>query len=347
MNKIFNDYINAVKTKPPQKGTPEPEAIAVTLREIVAAEGVDVYRDVEKLSAALKAKDVDPAESKQIELAACGSSLTRYLEQLGNGFTAIDINNILRTTEKAGLSPKAARRTVSNILYSLNVPQSLKEVSLKMEDKELGEKGIYIPREAYENELKEISDLLAQKKKPSDEQLLFLNQLMEAGVPEAYRLSGKIYLDGGFVPQDSIKAANLLQYAAEHGDAESYGLLGDYFYEHDNDGLAYELYTRPGAMALGESRWKKMRNLEKSKRFIKMQFLMMALLVILMEIFLFLFSSSVLTGGHFLAAILCTVVNGLVLAGVFYVHWKDPYQDLRSFSLPFLITFFIYAFILL
>ena len=100
-------------------------------------------------------------------------------------------------------------------------------------------------------------------------------------------------------------------------------------------------------MALTEKRWDRFRNLHKVKRFNNIQVLLLFLLTALIELFMFFFHTSIITGGHMVACIICSVINCLVMIGILIVHFKNPYQDMRSFSLPLLIVFFIFAQILI
>ena len=83
------------------------------------------------------------------------------------------------------------------------------------------------------------------------------------------------------------------------------------------------------------------------KRFTRVQVLLMTALCLFLELFLFVFQKTALTGTHIIPLIIGTVLNAVILAGVYYIHWKDPYQDLRNFALPFLGVFVLFTLILL
>lgn len=342
MSDIVNDYKNATEVITRKVITENPGVMAAALKDIVAKEGADIYRDVDKLSAMMKERKLQPAYIKQVELAVCASSLVRYLEQLATGLSAIDINNIILTAEGAGLSSVTARRIVADILYSLNVPQLAQELSVGG-GKDISEMSkIYIPPLAYNSRLSNFMSIIDGGGTLEQEQVTELTGFMKAGIPGAFTLMGRLYLIGRGVPQDEEKALKLLGHAAELGDGAAYGYLGDYYYNKNNE-TAHQLYSRPGALALGEDRWRKFRNLEKCKKFHRAQAIAFGVLFVLLEVFMFMFRSSILTGSHPVALILCTLLNLAAVGATVFVHMKNPFQDLRNYSLPMLCSFFIFG----
>lgn len=342
MSDIVNDYKNATNVITQKVITENPSVMATALKDIVVKEGAVIYRDVEKLSDLMKEKNLQPAYIKQVELVVCASSLVRYLEQLATGLSAIDINNIILTAEGAGLSSLAARRIVADILYSLNVPQLSQDLS-NVDVKDISEiSKIYIPPQAYNSRLSDFVSITDGGGMLEQEQVSELLGFMKAGIPGAYTLMGRLYLIGKGVPADEKKALELLRHAAAAGDSAAYGYLGDYYYNKNNE-TAHELYSRPGALALGEERWKKFRNLEKCKKFHRAQVISFALLFVLLEAFMFIFRNSVLTGTHPVALILCTLLNLATVGGTVFIHIKNAFQDLRNYSLPMLCSFFIFG----
>ncbi len=320
--------------------------VATTLKGIVASKGVEIYRDIPELSEQLKAQGIRDSSIKQVELVLYGSSLTRYLDQLSDGLSAVDVNNIILTAERAGLSAKAARKTVSDILYSLNVPQLAHDLSsVELTEQAMGGT-IYIPPAAYAGRIGKLQTKVKNGQELTKEEFSELDAFALAGIPVAHTLLGQIYLEGLGVPQDESTALEHLKCAASHGDAEAYGLLADYNYGKDNM-KAFQLYSRPGAMALDEERWERFRNLNRVKRHHNIQALLLVALTLFAELFMFVFSSSVITGEHMVACIVCSVINFLIAIGSVMVHIKNPYQDLRNLSLPLLVTFFIFAQILI
>ncbi len=346
MHELINDYKTAVKTFTCETPSATPSALAVALKGIVSAEGVDVYSDPSKLAAQLQSKGIEACQIKQVELAVWASAFVRYLDQLSSGLSAIDINNIILSVEEAGLSASVSRNVVSDILFSLNVPQIAQEVSLKPgeADPELAQ--LYIPPREYSAALEEIKRCVFNGQKLTEKQFSTLNSFLGARIPDAYTVMGMVYYTGLEVTQSDEKALEHWQYAASHGSAEAYGLLGDYYYNRDNM-QAYRLYSRPGALALNEKRWDKFRNLLKTKKFHLKQLVILAALFVLTTVFMFVFKNSAITGGHTAAAIVCTIINALILAGSVFIHIKDPYQDLRHFSLPMMLMFLIFALILI
>lgn len=346
MRELTRDYKLAAAILTRKVVQDDPGVVATTLKSIVVSEGAGIYRDIPKLADLMKAHGIRDSVIKQVELVLYGSSIVRYLDQLSSGLSAIDINNIVLTAESAGLSSRVARKTVSDILYSLNVPQLSQDMSAVELAEQVNGGAVYIPPVAYESRMDELQTKLRNGQELTGDEFSELNAFSQAGIPAANTLLGQIYLEGLGVPADEDTALEYLKNAAAHGDAEAYGLLGDHYYGRDNL-KAFGLYSRPGAMALNEKRWGHFRNLHKVKRFNNIQALLLVVLTVVVELFMFLFNSSVITGGHMIACIVCSVIDCLIVLGIMVIHFKDPYQDLRGLSLPLLIVFFIYAQILI
>lgn len=342
MNNILTDYANAAETILESHTPADPGTLAQALKAVVNQHGPNIYRTPEQLCAALTQIKLEPVLIKQVELAVCGSSVTRYLEHLNNGLSGIDINNIILTMEASGLAPKTARQLTADILYSLNVPQTAEDLTDAPADQCAS---LYIPPKFYQETLQELTAIVNEGKVLDGDQFTQLNRFIEAGIPEACTLMGRLMLQGQGLPKNEEQALSYLEIAASHGDSEANGLLGDYYYTRSNK-KAHKLYCRPGAMALNEKRWSNFRNMETTKRFCRSQFIFLGILLLVIEVFMFALQASPISGGHLLAAILLSVVNLLVAGAVCFLHMRDPYQDLRFFSLPFLVTFFIYALIL-
>ncbi len=346
MEELTRDYKLAAEILMKKIAQEKPGIVATTLKSIVAAKGANAYGDIPKLAEELKAKGIGDSAIKQVELVLYGSSLVRYLDQLKNGLSAIDINNIILTAENAGLSPEAARKTVFDILYSLNVPQLPQGLSAVKSGERESEGALYIPPVVYESRIRALRMKVREGDDLTESDFSELNAFAQAGIPAAHTLLGQIYLEGRGVFVDEDRALENLRYAAAHGDAEAYGLLGDYYYGKDNK-RAFEIYSMPGAMALNEKRKSRFFNLHKVKRYNHKQALLLVVLAAVIELFMLLFNTSVITGGHMTAFIVCSIINFLTVIGIFVVHLKNPYQDLRNLSLPFLIVFFIFAQILI
>lgn len=339
---LLNDYRIVAQAINRGINQEPPGIVAATLKRIVAEKGPDVYRNVPQLVDQLQGTNIRDCAIKQVELVLYGSSLVRYLDRLNSGLSAIDINNIVLTAEQAGLSSKAARKTVSDILYSLSVPQLTTDLSaIELAEQTMGGSA-YVPPSVYENQLDKMRRKIRNSQVLTAQEFSDLNLFANAGIPAAYTLLGTVYLQGLGVPEDQDTALEKLKYAASHGDAEAYGMLGDYYFDRDNM-KAFELYTRPGAMALSEDRWERFRRLHKVKRFHRMQAICVTAVALLLALFMLVFRSSAITGAHTAAWIVCTVLNFVLTIVVWLVHSRNPYQDLRALILPYIVMFFVYA----
>lgn len=344
MNEFLSSYLNVLQNARTTRTGYTPGLLANTLRALVQEEGREVYRDGEKLAQYLKGRGIPDSSIKQAELVLCGSSLLRYMDQLSNGLSAIDINNILITAMEAGLSNRTARNTVYALLYGLGVPQFLGEYESRSAAAG-NQNGLYVPPEMYTQQLTEINNRISSKT-ASQGDFSLLNQFIGAGIPRAYVVMGRAYLTGAGVPRDENKAREYLEYASEHGEAEATSMLADYYFDR-NDLKAYQLYTRPGALALNKEQWAKFTELNTRRIFYNTQMWLMVGLFVLLEVMMFLFSASAVTGPHDVARNVCTILNLIDLAGMIALHVKNPYQDLRNFSVPMLVSFFVYTMILI
>lgn len=345
MNDFLGSYLTVLQNARITKTGYTPGLLANTLRTLVQEEGPDVYRDGEKLVQYLRARGIHEKSIKQAELALCGSSLLRYMDQLSNGLSAIDINNILITAMEAGLSNRTARNTVYALLYGLGVPQFLGEYEDSTAVAAGNQNGLYVPPSMYAQQLTDINGRIGEKK-ATQEDFSALNQFIRAGIPRAYTVMGRAYLTGSGVPTDEDKAREYLEFASEHGEAEATSMLADYYFDR-NDLKAYQLYTRPGALALNKEQWAKFTELNTRRIFYNLQMWLMVGVFVLLEVLMFLFSASAVTGPHDVARNVCTIINLINLAGIIALHVKNPYQDLRNFSVPMILSFFVYTMILI
>lgn len=314
-----------------------------TLRTIVDKESVEVYKSTEKLSVLLKEAGFNDIEIRQVEMVLGTGSFVRYLDQLSDGISAIDINNIIQVSMAAGLSLDTVRKIVSDLLYGIGIPQKINVGSFD-EKREFSANSIYISPYACRYELHKIEDLIKSKTKLLEWQVSYLNYCYQAGIPKAARLLGQMYQMGTGVDENPLIAASYLKNAVSMGDAEAMVLLGDYFFGEAYYDEAYEYYTGPGTYAVDEQHRGRVRLLQKIKKFNSKEiFVWMALAVILQMIILIL-PASVITGSHNAAKIVCTLLNICAAAWVAFTNIKRPFFDLRRYGIAFSGIFFIYAF---
>lgn len=317
--------------------------LGMALRTIVAEEGMEVYRSTEKLSARLKESDVVETEIRQVEMVLETGSFVRYLDQLADGISSIDINNIIQVSMTAGLSLDTVRKIVSDLLYGIGIPQKINVGSFD-EKREFAANSIYISPYACRYELNKIEELIKSKTKLTEWQVSYLNYCYQAGVPKAARLLGQMYQQGIDVDENPVKAAEYLKTAVSMGDAEAMVLLGDYFFGEAYYDAAYELYTGPGTYAVNEQRRGRVRLLQKIKKFNAKGIFMWIALAVILEIIMLFLPASVITGSHNAVKVICTLLNICSAALVVFTNFKRPFFDLRKYSMAFSGIFFIYAF---
>lgn len=336
--KIFKQNFSEIKE-------PETSKLGIALRTIVSQKGTMIYTNIDELSILLEEQKIDSIQIKQVEMVLISGAFSRYLDQISEGISVLDINNIINATMYSGLSLETIKTVVSDLLYGLGISQKVKIRNLPdIMTTEVPQENTYITPYTCKSELNRIENLIKKGTKLSEEQFSYLNYCYESGIPKAARLLGILYQQGGDLEKDLKKSVEYLNSASRMGDAESRGLLGDYHFREGRLDEAYSLYTMPGALAVNEQRRGIVRILCEIKKFNLKSIIMWFLIAVLMEGGI-LFSSSAITGDHILAKIVCTVVNIGTIVSLIWVNRKKPFFDLRIYGVAFSIIFFIYMFV--
>lgn len=316
------------------------------LRSLVEEKGRSIYQDPDKVVSHLKKEKISPARIKQVELVLTESSLPGYLDRMDEGLSAVDLNNILLSTERTGLSDRTIRTVVSALLYGLEVPQVFAEFQPFNEALYRGNgRSLYVPPREYLPTLQGIQRKLNGKTELEKDDVSQLRLLVRADVPMAHRLFGQYLLSCAAQP-DIPRGVKHLQIASDEGDAEAAALLADHYVKTDPK-KAYQLYTQPGALAMDDRRQKNFLALQQTRKLRLTQLLRLAGVFVLVELFIFLMSGSPVTGSHHTAQLLCSVVNTANLIWLAAHHIVDPYRELRQESAPMLLSLLVYVLILI
>ena len=311
---------------------------------LVLEKGRDVYRNANVVAQYLREKKVPLTQIRHVELILADSELLRYLEQMNEGLTAVECNNILLSAEATGLSDQTIRTTVEALLGAMSVPQILKKPQNSHPAKKL-ERKLYVPPREYELYLIQIEKKINGKIEPNKEEYSLLEQFVLAGIPRACRLLGQVILCHGEKEQHK-RALELLEYAQEYGDAEAAAVLADYYAE-TNGKKAHELYTRPGALAMDEKRRSNFRGLKEKLRGRNTQLWMIAGVFLAVQAVIWLLSGIAAGSGSKAGGTIYFWIANLNALGLLACYWRDPYRDLRAYTLPMVLGMFVYAMSLL
>lgn len=312
------------------------------LREIVNQKGRDIYKRTEELECLLKKNKIDAVEIHQILLAIQGSSMERYLGQ--RGIYAVDINNIICSAAKSGLSNNIARKTIADLLYGLNVPLSIEDFSKEEAEADKAFATLYIPPQIYEDEMKKILDELSKNGELSTESMSRLAAFARAYIPEANRILGYLYYYGTSVTRNLEQAKEYLFRAAADDDAEAVGLLGDCFFDEGNYEKAYQFYTRPGALIQNDRRNEHILTLLKIKAQGEKNSVFWIGMYILMELLMFFIFPAICLGeNHRLLTILFTFLNTAAIVLMMLMKRDLPFTGLRYSGNLLLSTFTVYT----
>lgn len=327
-----------------------PSGRALALRHIVEKNTADIYNNSDVLSASLTEEKIPILEVKQVELALTSDALRKFLSSGENEPTAIEINNALFSIEKCGIADDDARDILEDLLYSINVSNVLKSYSDLKEYAADRKTEKYIPPRIYKDRLKEITDFVCAKdnEKLTAEVQEELNMYAECDIGEANYILSLMYKDGIGVKKDTDIAYKYAKKAAACGYPPAYAMLGDIEYANNNFDEAYEYYTKPGAIALDETRSKRVDNLFRAKGFAGKVCVSLGIIYALfISTMLFVINGLSLSGRHPAAfsviGSLMTVTMGLVLV----IHYKKPLKDLRQWGIVLALLFTVYSVIAL
>lgn len=342
------------------KADGEIRALGNALREIVRENGAKIYGDRQKLGILLQEKQVSSLRISQIELFLEFSSFLKYMDQFSGGITAIDINNILLTARRTGLTDPVNRVIVEILLDGLGIVQTLgREEILAVQEKPLVKGGYICPSE-FESELEEIRERIVRAAADgghepvqyseilSKEQMDFLTTCSRAGVPRAAGILGEMYLKSyqeSGAKEDESRALELLNLAYSKGNTAAMELLGDYYFQKAQYDEAYATYTGMCSLAVSEERRDNVRLMRKAKEHNRRQNRIWWLLAALLELLvLFVIPDSAITGSHALAKVFFTILNAGTVALCVLRERKLPFRDSRETGVLLAVIFAVFSF---
>lgn len=323
--------------------------LAKALRTIVKESGTESYKEKESLPVLLQNQGVDMVDIRKVELVLETSNFLRYLDQLSEGISAIDINNIIQSAENSGLTLETLKIIISDLLYGIGITQKIRQENYSEgweKSSGFSSQSIYLTPYAYKDSLDKVEKNIKEKKKLEASEFSYLNYCCTAGVPRAARILGKLYLQGTYVGKDLKKAKEYLKFAVHTGDAGAMVLLGDYYYEMAKYNEAYELYTSPGALAVNGDRKSRVRDLYDIKKYNKKEVFIWGIITIITEfLILYVCADSVITGKHIVMKVICSILNIGTFAAILWKGKKEMFSDLRGYGLMYGLIAFLYYFV--
>lgn len=320
---------------------------ALKMRELMAGNGWVLISDPTTFAERMAAAGIPESERRCILFVLQSDVWLSMEERLRTNYCSLDLSHVVTGVTRDGLQAEAALRAVQTLAYGLGLPLTVFDhENLPPESESGGKSELFIPPAVYEEELDEIERLLRDGDAPDEAQTEFTAQLYRAKVPRAARLMGMMYGAGLGVEKNEKSAMKCLYQAAKQGDCEAAGLLGDAYMAAKDYEKARKYYLFPGAMALNAKRAENLDEIDRMRTRIAKEFLllcvMFALSAILMLVFL---RESAITGPHTLSTIICTVIGGVLTAGLGLVHWVMPYQSLIRSGIVYLVLFFVHSLI--
>lgn len=263
-----------------------------------------------------------------------------------------------RLHQKTGLTMEVIYKQLAVLCYAVNITYAVVDVpvaapepepdSNRFEDVLLQSEGVpsfgfVIPASVYEEEKRRLDDLFAQKQ--YKELLEKAAPLCEMGVPSAVYYTGRCYLNGNGVKQDTERGARLLKIAARGGEMRAWNVLGDYYRSSARTHpqrmeFTYRCYTIFGGEPLDEAQRTVIDTMRDNRKRYAQNFIWSGIFLAVTVLLLFLLPT--LFGPVRLwAGILFTVLNALVYLGCFWLQKKMLHTDIMRRSIP--IMFIGYA----
>lgn len=185
---------------------------------------------------------------------------------------------------------------------------------------------------------------LHPKKNRSSEILEELNMYAECGISEANYILSVLYRSGIWVREDKNLAKQYVQKAADGGYPPAFALLGDIEYSRNNFDMAYEYYSKPGAIALDKERSERMNTLFKAKGFATKVYLsLFGLYVIQILTMWFVIDSLSLFGTHPAILAIFVALMTVTMICISLIHYRQPMRDLRQWGIAITALFTVYS----
>lgn len=306
-----------------------PDLVSV-LTVAVAKYGAQVLLDPAALGRAMEEAGAPAPEIFRVQLMTQAPGF-RELVARESGTLQSDLERFLRgASEHTGFTPDTVLRLTHGILSALGVD---------WEPPPPGRTAGSIPPQAvtilsaaaYEVPLRQFQAELARLSSGGQAVLDFdsLEPLVNAGIPRAKYCLGYCLLHGVQLPAQPERGLALLEEAANLGDSQAAGELGDYYCAASGRGhwsRAYGYYTGPGAAALTPARQAALRDILNQKLFNRRFLVLCALLLAVFAATVFFPPAAALYPPHRILGAVSLLAQAGVLGWAVLRFRADPYE---------------------
>ncbi len=272
--------------------------LGIILKKLTGKHTESIYFDDSNLQSEMHKLGADPSDIYRVCLM---TKVSGFRDLISNDIRTqqVDLDRFVQNAvDETGFDRMTVMKLVGDIALSVGIAYSYNS-RLFTSNKSPDEIAYIVPIKLYEaeletfkeafdaivgadlcdNDLDEVNDLdpndnndFDSESQSSSKITLDFNRiqiLVAAGVPKAKYYLGYCLLNGVQIEENIPLALRLLKEAADAGDGEAAGALGDYYFNKGVDSWekSYEYYTGFGAIALNDERKKSMISIFNQKRF--------------------------------------------------------------------------------
>ena len=232
------------------------------LSAVVSQNSTEIFFDSAALSQAMQTAGADESEIHRVCLMAQVTGLRELLQQ-DPRTVQLDLDRYIQSAaEETGFNRDTILRLTSAIAYAANIamnfeskPSKTKEVS----NETVAALSYSICQEQLDAFRTDFQAVLLKNPQAPTLDFAALEPLVSIGIPKAKYYLGYCLLHGIQLEANEVRGIALLQEAADAGDSQAAGALGDYHFAQGGSthwSKAYDYYTGFGAAALTVSRKK-------------------------------------------------------------------------------------------
>ena len=343
----------------------ESSVVASELKELVAKNGLEIFRDPEKLGELLEATKLSAVVKAQLRLIFSCSTLPDFILNTKSDLNMVDMDNAVHgVVVTTGLSYKCAIKLIVDIFYGCGLdfpveygPQLVNHaVEYKLHaimPSATAEEEVVKMLTAYDKYERAADKELEDSKSAATEAVKIMRQLCEAGMPEGFYYLGRCHLYGECgTAVDKVKGMEYMKIAADRGNAAAAAILGDIYYEAKEPlrrsyTLAHHYYTRPGALAVKKERRAALEDIYAQQRANKTTFVFSGLLLALSIVFLIFFHTGIFSGaGRLAVGIVCTALSAVLYGLTVIYHIMHRFNGIRWLTAAQYFLWALYVFVL-
>ena len=237
-------------------------SLSSVLSAVVSQSGNEVFFDTAALSQAMEAAGADESEIHRVCLMAKVTGLRELLQQ-DPRTVQLDLDRYIQNAaEETGFNRDTILRITSAIAYATGIAmnyESKPSKSKEVTNETVAALSYSICQEQLESFRTDLTAVLLKNPRAPSLDFDALEPLVSIGIPKAKYYLGYCLLHGIQLEANEVRGLALLQEAADAGDSQAAGALGDYHFEQGGSShwtKAYDYYTGFGSAALTGSRQK-------------------------------------------------------------------------------------------